>query len=154
QHTRDGREGGGGMRRDGRIGFAVVGAGHIAQARVLPAFQNTTQARLSAIVSGHPKKRHELGRRWKVPTYDYADFEECLARPDVDAVYVATPNTEHVRFTELAARHGCNVLCEKPMAITEEDCLRMIRACRDADVRLMIAYRLHYEPVHLRLVRL
>lgn len=149
--TKSGRKNG----KDGRtVGYAVVGVGHIAQAAVLPAFPHAENARLVALVSGDEEKREELGRRYGARTYGYDRYEECLASDEVDAVYIATPNTEHAEYTVKAAQAGVHVLCEKPMATCEDDCERMIRACRDHGVKLMIAYRLHFEEANLRAIEL
>src|SRR5690606_12900093 len=82
-------------------------------------------------------------------TAGYHDFVAVLDDAEVDAVYLALPNQLHCEYTLRAAAAGVHVLCEKPMAVTEAECQRMIRACDDAGVRLMIAYRLHFEPVTL-----
>jgi glucose-fructose oxidoreductase len=135
------------------VGYAVVGLGHIAQTAVLPAFVNARNSRLAALVSDDKKKRELLSRRYRVPAYSYDEYDECLRRDDVDAVYLALPNTMHADYTVRAAQIGAHVLCEKPMATTEADCRRMIAACEDAGVKLMIAYRLHFEPANLEAVR-
>ena len=132
------------------VRYAVVGLGHIAQVAVLPAFAHARRnSRLAALVSDDPVKRRELARRYRVPaTYSYDQFEECLA--DVDAVYIALPNALHAEYTIRAAAAGVHVLCEKPMAVTAEECERMIEACRANRVKLMIAYRLHFEEINLK----
>jgi predicted dehydrogenase len=142
-----------GSKSSNSIGYAVVGLGHIAQTAVLPAFVNARNSRLAALVSDDKKKRETLSRKYRVPAFSYNDYEECLRRDDVDAVYIAVPNTMHAEYTVRAAEVGAHVLCEKPMATTESDCRRMIAACDDAGVKLMIAYRLHFEPANLEAVR-
>jgi predicted dehydrogenase len=138
-----------------KVRYAVVGAGHIVQVAVLPAFHNARRnSELAAIVSGDPDKRNELGRRYGVPAYDYAGLEECLEAERVDAVYIGLPNDQHCAFTERAAAAGAHVLCEKPMAVTAEECDRMLRAADDAGVKLMVAYRLHFDPANLRAVEI
>ena len=77
----------------------------------------------------------------------YEDYDRVLQ--DVDAVYIALPNSMHADYTIRAAKAGVHVLCEKPMAVTAADCRRMIEACRRADVKLMVAYRLHFEALNL-----
>ncbi len=84
--------------------------------------------------------------------FDYADLDDCLALDEVEAVYIALPNDQHREYAERAARAGVHVLCEKPMALSSGDCGAMISAARDGDVRLMIAYRLHFEPANLAAV--
>jgi predicted dehydrogenase len=135
------------------IGYAVIGLGHIAQAAVLPAFAHAKQnSRLVALVSGDSTKRKALGARYGVPAFRYEDLDDVLAREDVDAVYVTLPNTMHDECSVRAARAGVHVLTEKPMATSEEACRRMIDAAEDADVKLMVAYRLHFEPANLEAV--
>jgi predicted dehydrogenase len=139
----------------GRVRYAVVGLGYIAQAAVLPAFAHARKnSELSALVSDDPVKLRQLARRYRVPhTFSYADYDVCLASGLIDAVYIALPNSMHRAYTERAAAAGIHVLCEKPMAITEEDCESMIVAAEENDVRLMIAYRLHFEAANLAAIK-
>lgn len=135
------------------IRYAVVGLGHIAQAAVLPAFANARRnSELAAIVSGNPGKRKALGKAYDVPAYGYEELDGLLEGGAVDAVYIALPNNLHLPFTVKAASHGVHVLCEKPMALTVEECEQMIRAADEAGVKLMIAYRLHFEEANLQAV--
>jgi predicted dehydrogenase len=136
------------------IRYAVVGLGHIAQVAVLPAFAHARRnSRVTALVSGDPTKLRELSRRYGIEaTYSYDDYEECLE--SVDAVYIALPNSMHADFTIRAAEAGVHVLCEKPMAVTTSECERMIAACRKHRVKLMIAYRLHFEEITLKVIDL
>jgi glucose-fructose oxidoreductase len=142
------------MKPQDRIRFAVVGLGWIAQEDVLPAF--TLEPRhyeLVALVSGDAKKREELGKKYGIKkVVGYERYEELLAGTDVDAVYIALPNSMHAEFAVKAAREGIHVLCEKPMAVTEEECQRMIRAADESGVKLMIAYRLHFEEANMTAV--
>lgn len=136
-----------------QVGYAVVGLGHFAQDAILPAFEHAKEnSRLVALVSGDPEKARELGGRHGVPVFSYDRFEECLALPEVEAVYIAVPNTLHSKYAVRAAKAGVHVLCEKPLAITEAECREMIRACEENDVRLMTAYRLHFEQANLTAV--
>jgi predicted dehydrogenase len=135
------------------IGYAVVGLGHIAQTAVLPAFAHAKEnSRLVALVSGDSKKRKALGARYGVPAIRYEDLDDVLGREDVDAVYITLPNTMHEECAIRAARAGVHVLTEKPMATSEEACRRMIDAADDSDVKLMVAYRLHFERANLEAV--
>ena len=147
-------------RKNGRgkgnrqVGYAVIGLGHIAQAAVLPAFAHAQNAKLVALVSGDAQKRTRLARKYHCDAYDVRDLDEVLDRPDIDAVYIAEPNDKHVDFAVRSAKEGVHVLCEKPLAISEEECRRMIDACREAGVKLMTAYRLHFEESNLEAVKL
>ena len=134
------------------IRYAVVGLGHIAQVAVLPAFAHARRnSRLAALISGDPTKLRTLSRRYRIDAgCAYDDFESCLE--GVDAVYIALPNSMHAEYTVRAAEAGVHVLCEKPMAVTVAECQRMIDACRSHRVKLMIAYRLHFEEINLRAI--
>jgi len=136
------------------VRYAVVGCGHIAQVAVLPAFVNARRnSKLAAIVSGDPEKREQLKKKYEVDrAVDYPQYDELLKSGDIDAVYIALPNSMHAEYAERAARAGIHVLCEKPMAVTEAECQLMARAARENKVRLMVAYRLHFERANLEAV--
>jgi len=138
------------------IRYAVVGCGHIAQVAVLPAFANARRnSKLAAIVSGHPVKREELRKKYDVAkALDYAQYDELLKSGEIDAVYIALPNSMHAEYAERAARAGIHVLCEKPMALTEAQCELMANAAREGRAKLMIAYRLHFERANLEAVEI
>jgi predicted dehydrogenase len=136
-----------------KIRYAVAGLGHIAQVAVLPAFAHARRnSVLAAIISGDPQKQKALARKYRVPAYSYDQYEECLQQ--VDAVYIALPNNMHAEYTIRAANAGVHVLCEKPLAVTVDECERMIDACAEARVKLMTAYRLHFERVNLHAIEL
>jgi len=141
---------------DGSVRYAVVGLGHIAQAAVLPAFKHARRnSVLAALVSGEEKKLQQLGRRYGVKRLcSYDDVDELFASGEIDAVYIALPNDMHKEYTVRAARAGLHVLCEKPMAVTASECEEMIAATREANVKLMIAYRLHFERANLEAAKL
>jgi glucose-fructose oxidoreductase len=134
--------------------WAVVGLGYIAQAAVLPAFRHARRAgRLTALVSSDPLKLRELSAKYDVSSvYSYEQYGQCLQ--EVDAVYIALPNHLHRDFAIEAARAGVHILCEKPLAVTEDDCERMIVAAQVNGVLLMTAYRLHFERANLRAIEL
>src|SRR3954462_9360313 len=131
------------------IRYAVVGLGHIAQVAVLPAFRHAQRnSRLVALVSDDRTKRREVGKKYRVDrTYGYDEYETCLE--GVDAVYIALPNSMHAEYTVRAARAGVHVLGEKPMGAAAAEGEGMIAACRERRVKLMIAYRLHFEELTL-----
>ena len=137
-----------------RIRYAVIGLGHIAQVAILPAFQHaTSNSELVALASSDETKLRRLGKRYGVSRlYTYDRYDELLSSGDVDAVYIALPNHQHADFTVRAAKHGAHILCEKPLALTERECLAMIRAAEANDVKLMTAYRLHFERTNLEAI--
>jgi glucose-fructose oxidoreductase len=138
-----------------RVRYAVVGLGHIAQAAVLPAFANAKKnSELAALVSDDSRKLKELSRRYEVAhTFGYDDYDACLRSGDLDAVYIALPNNLHCDYAVRAANAGLHVLCEKPLALDEDECHEIIKACADNRVTLMTAYRLHFERANLEAIQ-
>lgn len=138
-----------------KIRYAVVGLGHIAQVAVLPAFQHARKnSELTALVSGDSLKLKKLGEKYRVKNcYSYDEYEACLESGQIDAVYIALPNSMHCEYAVRAANRGIHVLCEKPMAVTAGECQAMIEAASDNQIKLMIAYRLHFEECNLRAVQ-
>lgn len=139
--------------RNGRrkIRYAVVGLGYISQIAVLPAFEHAREnSELTALVSSDAEKLKKLGRKYGIEnTYTYEQYGDCLKSGEIDAVYIGLPNNMHRAYTESAAEAGIHVLCEKPMAMDEDECQTIIAAVKDAGVKLMIAYRLHFERGNL-----
>ncbi|HYQ46493.1 MAG TPA: Gfo/Idh/MocA family oxidoreductase [Polyangiaceae bacterium] len=137
-----------------KVRYAVMGLGNIAQVAVLPAFANAREnSELVALVSSDQHKLQSLAERYDVKiTGSYDDLDRILASGAIDALYVATPNTEHRRAVERAARAHVHVLCEKPLAATVADCRSMLRTASEAKIKLMTAYRLHFEQANLRAV--
>ncbi len=134
-----------------KIRYAVVGLGHIAQNAILPAFEHAREnSELTALVSDDPAKLRELAKVYGVENcFSYRDYELCLRSGEIDAVYIALPNNLHADYCIRAAQAGIHVLCEKPLAVTEEECESVIKACAESDVKLMTAYRLHFERGNL-----
>lgn len=145
-----------GRPNGGAIRYAVLGLGYISQTAVLPAFEHAARnSTLAALVSGNSRKLQTLGRRYGVRhLYHYDQLDELYGSGEIDAVYIALPNSLHQQHAIRAARAHLHVLCEKPMALTSSECDRMIRAARDANVKLMIAYRLHFERTNLEVAEI
>jgi predicted dehydrogenase len=141
---------------DKKIGYAVIGLGRIA-GHFMPGTRSTSNSQITALVSGHRDKAERIAADYGLPTnsiYSYENFDRIAENKTVDAVYVALPNSMHAEYTIRAAKAGKHVLCEKPMATNVADCERMIAACKAANVKLMIAYRCHFEPTNLKAVKL
>jgi glucose-fructose oxidoreductase len=127
-----------------RLGWAVVGLGKFALNQILPSFGESRSAKLVALVSGNRQKAEEVASRYGVDTrgiYDYGNFDRIADNPEIDVVYIILPNGLHAEYAVRAFKAGKHVFCEKPMAITVEQCETMIRAGREADRKLMVAYR-------------
>ncbi|MGZ4060408.1 MAG: Gfo/Idh/MocA family protein, partial [Bacteroidia bacterium] len=132
-----------------KIGFAIVGIGNLTMGQILPAFGASKYAKPVALVSGHADKAKKVAKQYGIAeknVYSYHNFGEIKNNQDIDAVYIVLPNHMHHEYTIRAARAGKHVLCEKPMANSLKECEEMIDACKKADRKLMIAYRIQYEP--------
>ena len=139
-----------------KTGYCVIGLGRIA-GHFMPAVRSTTTSQITGLVSGHRDKAERIAAEYGVPAgsiYNYENFDEIAHNPAIDAVYVALPNSMHAEYTIRAAKAGKHVLCEKPMSTNVADAEAMIAACKAAHVKLMIAYRCHYEPTNLKAVQL
>jgi predicted dehydrogenase len=139
-----------------QTGYAVIGLGRIA-AIFMAGVRNSSNSKITALVSGHRDKALRIAADYNVPEssiYSYENFDSIASNKSVDAVYVALPNSMHAEYTIRAAKVGKHVLCEKPMATSVTDCEAMIAACKSAGVKLMIAYRCQYEPTNLKAVSL
>ena len=132
------------------IGYAVVGAGDLTRQAVLPAFNTAQHSRLVAIVGSDRAQAQALAHQHRVTGYHFEEFRQCLNRDDVQAVYIALPNSMHCDYTVDAARAGMHVLCDRPMAVTGDECRRMIRTCQTNRVKLMMSYRLQFQPAVIK----
>jgi len=142
------------QRNRTKVRYAVVGLGYISQDATLPAFFNAqSNSEVRALVSDDPLKARRLSGKYDVPLfYSYEEFDLCLKSGEIDAVYIALPNSMHAAYAIAAANAGIHVLCEKPMAPTEKECQAMITAAQDNGVKLMVAYRLHFERANLHAI--
>ncbi len=140
-----------------KIGFALCGLGNLSTHQIAPALQHTQYCRLAGIITGTPAKAQRWKAQYDIPDhciYNYDNMSELANNPDIDVVYVVTPNALHADSTIKAAKAGKHVLTEKPMEISVERCQQMIDACRDAKRLLGVGYRLHFEPNNLECIRL
>jgi predicted dehydrogenase len=141
-----------------KIGFALVGIGSLSTGQLIPALRDLTKyCKCSALVTGHRERNLPVAAQLGIApphVYTYDNFDTIKDNPDVDVVYVVLPNSMHAEYTIRAANAGKHVLCEKPMANSVEDCQRMIDACKAANRKLMIAYRMQYEPLTPKLIEL
>ncbi|QEC42571.1 Gfo/Idh/MocA family protein [Pseudobacter ginsenosidimutans] len=140
-----------------KLGIALVGLGGYAGGQLAPALQETEHCYLAGIVTGTPQKAADWKTKYNIPDkniYNYENFDQIIDNKDIDIVYVVLPNAMHCEYVIRAAKAGKHVICEKPMAITVEECDRMIAACKDAGKMLSIGYRLHFEPYNQEMMRL
>lgn len=140
-----------------RVGFAIVGLGRLSLDQLLPAFGRTLRCRPVALVSGDRAKASAAAAQYGIEPkriYDYKSYDRMRDDPAVEVVYIVLPNSMHAEFTVRAAQAGKHVLCEKPMANSVAECQQMIDACAQAGKKLMIAYRMQYEPYNREVIRL
>jgi predicted dehydrogenase len=141
---------------DGRIGFAIVGLGKLSLGQLIPGLKVAKNAKLVAVVSGHPERARRVAAENGLPAdavYGYDDYDRIAQDPRIQVVYIVLPNSMHAEHTIRAFKAGKHVLCEKPMATSIADAAAMIAAAKAAKRQLMIAYRCHYEPLNLDVMR-
>lgn len=144
-------------KKEGKLGIALVGLGSYAGGQLAPALQQTEQCYLAGIVTGTASKITVWKEKYKIPDrniYSYENFDSIKDNPDIDIVYVVLPNALHAEYTIRAAQAGKHMICEKPMALSVEDCDKMIAACNKAGRMLSVGYRLHFEPYNQEMIRL
>jgi predicted dehydrogenase len=140
-----------------KIGYCIVGLGRISMQHFMPACKQSKYSNVTALVSGHRDKAEKQAAEYKVPAkniYSYEEFDRIADNKDIDAVYIALPNSMHAEYTIRAANAGKHVLCEKPMATSVKDSEAMISSCKAGGRKLMIAYRCQLEPTNLRAIEL
>jgi glucose-fructose oxidoreductase len=138
-----------------QIGYAVVGGGAFVERVVLPAFARAgAETRLAAIVASDRGRAQGLAHEHRVTGFHYDEFRQCLQRDDVQAVYLALPNSQHCDYAVEAARTGAHVIVDRPMAVMADECRRMLRTCQTNRVKLMVAYRVEAHPAHRKLLEL
>jgi len=140
-----------------KLGVALCGLGSLSTNQIAPALQKTRFCRLAGIVTGTPSKAAEWQKKYGLSEksiYNYQNMHEMASNPDIDIVYVVTPNSLHMEHTLAAAAAGKHVYCEKPLEISVDRCQRMIDACKKAGKMLGVGYRLQFEPNTLECVRL
>src|ERR1700727_2764515 len=139
------------------VGYAAIGLGTISDI-FMRACADSQTAKITALVTGHPDtKGVKYATMYGIPKtsiYTYETFDRIRDNKDVDAVYVGLPNSMHCEYAVRGAQAGKHVLCEKPMAISSAECRQMIDAAHKSSVRLMIGYRVHYEPTWMQAIQI
>jgi predicted dehydrogenase len=135
---------------------AILGLGSYGT-RVADAMQSCTKAKLVGAISGTPSKLPVWQTKYNIPEkncYNYENFDNIKDNPDIDAVYIITPNALHKGEAMRVAKAGKHVICEKPMALNAKEGQEMIAACKKANVKLLVGYRMHFEPKTLEIIRM
>ncbi len=134
---------------------AIMGLGSYGT-RVADAMQSCTKAKLVGAISGTPAKLKNWQAKYNIPVkncYNYENFDQVKNNPDIDAVYVITPNALHHDQVIRVAKAGKHVISEKPMAVNAREGQEMVDACKQAGVKLLVGYRMHFEPHTLEIIR-
>jgi len=132
---------------DGTVRYALLGLGWWTVDVALPAIESSDLGEVTTFVSSSTEKAERLADENDVANgISYDEFHDGAASDEFDAVYVGTPNAFHLEYVETAADLDKAVICEKPMESTVERAERLVEACEDADVPLMVAYRMHTDP--------
>jgi predicted dehydrogenase len=142
---------------DRKLGFAICGLGSLSTNQIAPGLQVAKNCRLAGIITGHPAKAEKWKAKYNIPDkniYNYDTMEQMGDNPDIDVVYVVTPNALHAEHTIKAARAGKHVLSEKPMEVSVEKCQQMIDACKAANRLLAVGYRSRFDPHTIECIRL
>jgi predicted dehydrogenase len=143
------------MPAKNKLGYAVIGLGALSQAAVLPAFAHAKRSKLVALVTSDKGKGKSFAQKFNVKhVFQYDEFAQCLALPEVEAIYIALPPGRNEEFAVAAANAGKHVLCEKPLAASVEQARVMVEACRKNSVQLMTAYRKYFDPASVHLKRM
>ena len=140
-----------------RLGFALCGLGSLSTHQIAPALQKTANCRLAGIITGTPAKAAAWKAQYNIPErniYTYDTLHRMADNPDIEVVYVVTPNALHLEHAQAAAKAGKHVYCEKPMEISADRCEQMITALQAANRMLGVGYRCRFEPHHLECMRL
>ncbi len=134
---------------DKRVGVAIVGLGRLTLEQILPAFGEAKRCKPVALVSGDQAKARQVAQQYGIKAqnlYSYQNYDDIKNNPDVDVIYIVLPNSMHAEYTVRGAQAGKHILCEKPMATNVKEAQQMVDACKRANKKLMIAYRIQYEP--------
>jgi predicted dehydrogenase len=136
-----------GMTESNKVRYAIVGVGSISQEAMMPGVEHTGNSTIAALVTSDPEKAAKLAEQYEIEhTCGYEEYEDLLRSGRIDAVYIGTPNWRHIEFAVPALEAGIHVLLEKPMEISSERCEAILRAQQKSSAKLMVAYRLHFEP--------
>jgi len=135
---------------------AIMGLGSYGT-RVAEAMQTCKKAKLVGVISGTPSKVKAWQSKYNIPEkncYNYENYDNIKNNPDIDAVYVITPNALHHDAVIRVAKAGKHAISEKPMAVNAKEGQEMVDACKKANVHLLVGYRMHFEPHTLEIIRM
>lgn len=139
-----------------QLRVAIMGLGSYGT-RVAEAMKDCTKAKLVGVISGTPSKVKEWQTKYGIPEkncYNYDNFDQIKNNPDIDAVYIITPNALHKDQCLRVAKAGKHVICEKPMGLNAAEGQAMVDGCKKANVKLLVGYRMHFEAKTLEIIKM
>ncbi len=140
-----------------KLGFALCGLGELSAQQIAPALQRTLNCRLTGIITDTPAKAIAWKGRYGIPDrniYSYDTMHGMADNPEIDVVYIVTPNALHLANALAAANAGKHVFCEKPLEVSAERCRQMIDGVEAAGRMLGVAYRCRFDPSHVECIRI
>jgi predicted dehydrogenase len=140
-----------------KLGVALVGLGRYAKGELAPALYETKHCYLAGLVTGSEAKRKDWQKKFDLEDencYTYENFDSIKFNHDIDIIYIVLPNAMHAEYVVRAAKTGKHVICEKPMAVSVEECDQMIAACKENNVMISIGYRLFFDPYNREMMRI
>jgi glucose-fructose oxidoreductase len=140
-----------------KLGIALCGLGNYSRGQLGPALKLTEHCRLASVITGDAAKGAQWAKDFgfsEKNVYSYDTMARIADNPEIDIVYVVTPNGIHARDVIAAAKAGKHVISEKPLANTVRECDAMLAACRAAKVKFSVGYRLHFDPYHREMMRM
>jgi 1,5-anhydro-D-fructose reductase (1,5-anhydro-D-mannitol-forming) len=129
------------------IRWGIVSTGRHPDLKVVPAMKLAEDTKVDAVYSREMEYAEAFAVKHDIPKA-YNSIDDLLHDPEVDAVYIASPNFLHAQYTLKAAEAGKHILVEKPMAVTVAEAVDMVRACRKKGVRLGVGFHLRHHPGH------
>ena len=129
-----------------KINVGIIGCGKIAQVRHIPEYEANSYVTIKGFYDIDVERTKELAEKYSAQAY--RSYEELLADEQIDAVSICVANHAHAQITILALKSGKHVLCEKPMAITLEDCEAMVAAAKESNRYLMIGQNQRLAKAH------
>jgi predicted dehydrogenase len=133
------------MMSDMKLRWGVISTANIGRWAVNPAIQASSNGELVAVASRNAETASEFARQWDIPVA-HGSYDALLADDGIDAVYIPLPNSLHRDWTIKAAEAGKHVLCEKPLGLTEAECLAMSGAAEASGVTFMEAFMYRFHP--------
>lgn len=131
------------------INWGIIGCGNVTELKSGPAFNKVRNSRLVAVMRRDKEKAADYAKRHNVPKY-YADADELINDPEINAVYIATPPSSHERYAIQALTAGKPVYLEKPMSVSAESAKNILHVARQKDQKLCIAHYRRQQPLFLR----